>query len=444
MSSTRLDNLPLADTSAKFPWMVGAVAAAAVIGCIAGPRAAAAFVAALAGMAALLNLREHGLRAHAFITTRVTILLLAFCGYVLVNASWSLIPRAAFGKAAILLAIVLVSQFCIYWVIRQEGEILTAVGRGFLIGYGIGALFIAIEIATEQSLARLALNTFEFLRPDSQKHHSITNGEITAIGIYDRNRSVAMLNLLFWPAAAVWSAFAPNGWRWPAYVAATGCLALATFGSAHESSKVALVVGIAVFLLCWLNLLLGRAVVLAAWTVACLLAVPIASGLYEAGLHKAEWLPRTARARVILWGYTAERYWERPILGVGVNSTREIDRRAKPTAEKPADHVYARRTGRHAHNVFVQTWFELGAIGALMLLVIGLAVLRMLARVSEACQPMCFAGFAVAMSIATFSWGMWQTWFQAAFAFTAIGLALTVRVYQVTGSAPASAQSIAF
>lgn len=439
MPSVGLESVHDTGTSSRLPWVVGVVTGVTVVGCVAGPRAAAGFVLLFAGVAALINLRAHGFGAHAFKVTQITALLLALCAYVFVNVSWSLIPQAAFAKASILLAVVLVSQFAVFWVLRQDGEVLSALGRGLLIGYGLAALFIAFEILTEQAATRLLLNTFEFLRPDSQKHHRITNGEVSLIGSYDRNRSVAVLNLLFWSTVGVWSVLAQPRWRWPILGLAGACLAIATFGSVHEASKVALLAGLVVFAICRLSLPLARVLVGAAWIVACLFAVPIASGLYGAELHKAEWLPRSARSRVIVWGVTAERTWRNPIFGVGVNSTREIDRRAKEAAGGTLDHLGTPRTGRHAHNVFVQTWFELGAVGALLLLAVGLAMLRALARTHESVQPVCFASFAVAMGIATFSWGMWQTWFQAAFAVTAIMLSIAVRLSQNSGS---SGQSV--
>ncbi len=46
--------------------------------------------------------------------------------------------------------------------------------------------------------------------------------------------------------------------------------------------------------------------------------LPLDFAAYKADLHMARWLPDSARARIILWEYTAERTLEHPWLGIGV------------------------------------------------------------------------------------------------------------------------------
>ena len=50
---------------------------------------------------------------------------------------------------------------------------------------------------------------------------------------------------------------------------------------------------------------LVRKAITVGWVVACLLVVPLVAVAYQQQLHFAEWLPHTARQRIILWGYTA-------------------------------------------------------------------------------------------------------------------------------------------
>jgi O-antigen ligase len=169
-----------------------------------------------------------------------------------------------------------------------------------------------------------------------------------------------------------------------------------------------------------------RALILAGWLVASLLIVPIAATAYGAGLFKAGWIPETGRNRIILWAVTANEVRKAPYLGVGVGSTKELDEQAAPKAQKPADHTYPLRTGRHAHNVFMQTWYELGAAGALILSAIGVCAWLVLGRLEPNLQPYAFASFVCAAVIGAFSWGMWQTWFMAAYAIWALALALAI------------------
>jgi O-antigen ligase len=99
--------------------------------------------------------------------------------------------------------------------------------------------------------------------------------------------------------------------------------------------------------------------------------------------------------------------------------------------------VYPLRTGPHAHNVYLQTWYELGAIGAVLFMALGLGVLRSIAHVPTTLLPYALASFAAASIVGAFSWGMWQAWFMAGFGIAAV---LTVTSLELaarrTGMAP--------
>ena len=69
--------------------------------------------------------------------------------------------------------------------------------------------------------------------------------------------------------------------------------------------------------------------------------------------------------------------------------------------------------GPHAHNGFLQAWYELGAVGAGLLLAAGLGVLWSIARLPAAAQPYVLAQFAAYLVIAAFAWGIWQSWLMA-------------------------------
>ena len=56
------------------------------------------------------------------------------------------------------------------------------------------------------------------------------------------------------------------------------------------------------------------------------LVIPASFAAYLSGLHYASWLPPSARARVILWEYTAEQTLTNPFLGVGVGSNSDTRR----------------------------------------------------------------------------------------------------------------------
>lgn len=53
----------------------------------------------------------------------------------------------------------------------------------------------------------------------------------------------------------------------------------------------------------------------------------------------------------------------------------------------------------HTHNMYLQIWYELGAIGSMLFVAAGLAVLR-LDRLPVAAQPAMFVTFAAAAAAA--------------------------------------------
>ena len=90
----------------------------------------------------------------------------------------------------------------------------------------------------------------------------------------------------------------------------------------------------------------------------------------------------------------------------------------------------------------MQTWYELGAVGALLLMATGLAVLAALRRLPRLQLPYAYATFVAATIVGCFSWGLWQTWFMAAYGVAAVLLALAVEVAErraVEGNGPETA-----
>ena len=137
------------------------------------------------------------------------------------------------------------------------------------------------------------------------------------------------------------------------------------------------------------SLPVARKVVLAGWLAAALGMLPVVLMAHKADLHSNQSIPETGRARIILWNFTANKFLERPLLGVGANATKTIDEDLKPNAKKMAGAPYAERTGQHSHNIFVQTWFELGAVGALLFLGSGFMLWRAIGRTAFRGATLC-------------------------------------------------------
>ena len=81
-----------------------------------------------------------------------------------------------------------------------------------------------------------------------------------------------------------------------------------------------MIASLLVLLLAWMS---PRAVargLAIAWCLGFVLVIPLDFLAFKADLHQAKWLPMSARARIIIWEYTAERVLENPFLGIGADS----------------------------------------------------------------------------------------------------------------------------
>jgi O-antigen ligase len=180
-------------------------------------------------------------------------------------------------------------------------------------------------------------------------------------------------------------------------------LGVAVFQSDHQSSQIALVLSPLFFTVAKLWPKKIGPSVAAVWILGFALALPISFALYRSDLHMAQWLPTSARARVIIWDYTAERVLKHPVLGIGVDSTRSLNQRQ--IAEQPKGFIFKRTTAWHAHDFFLQVWFELGLIGVVLLGGTGVMLLLRISALPLQVQPYAAATFAVFLAVATFCMG---------------------------------------
>ena len=100
---------------------------------------------------------------------------------------------------------------------------------------------------------------------------------------------------------------------------------------------------------------------------------------------------------------------ENPVLGIGADSTPAVKAKAVTAPEKPEGFVFRRTTGQHAHNLFLQSWYELGC-SAPSWWRSPVPPLRRLLLLPLEAQAYGAAAFTLFAVIAAFAWGMWQVW----------------------------------
>jgi len=341
------------------------------------------------------------------ITDVVPVLLVA--AYVLLGALWAVKPSAAVEKFALLLAATLIAFAASRAIAAVDEPQLSQAARAFAIGAFIGALFVLFELLTDGAITRLVANASGWFKPESAKHVKILDGEITKFEAAEFRQSTALLAFQLWPALLALSAVAGRARRGAWIGLLVVAVSIPILLSDRMSSQLALVSSLIVFSLAYIWRRTVVHVLAALWCLGFVLILPAAFLAYKADLHLATWVPKSARARMIIWEFTAERVLERPWHGIGAGSTPAL-RVPWREAEQPEGFVYPRTTGAHAHNIFLQTWYELGLVGAILVAIAGALLVLRISLLPVEAQPFAAATFTVFLATVSTSWGMWQVW----------------------------------
>jgi O-antigen ligase len=375
----------------------------------ASPRTAPFFLPIVAALLMVVALRR-GLPWRDLLKPNAALFaLLAVSAYAGLSAIWAADPEAALSKCGLLLATTLVVFAASAAIPTLDAGQVRRASQAFIAGAFCAAGFVAIELFSDGAITRAAMNTFPAFRPERAKHVTIHHDKVTKINLSEFNQDIAILALLLWPGLLALKVLdGPR--RKLLTVLFFLALAVPIAISEHDSSQVGLVASLLILVLAWMN---PRAVVRGlaiAWCLGFALVIPLDFLAFKADLHQAKWLPMSARARIIIWEYTAERVLEKPFLGIGADSTPAMMTKPKNPADKPKGFVIRRTTGQHAHNLFLQSWYELGVLGVILAAIAGAAVALRILLLPAAAQAYGAACFTMVAVIAAFAWGMWQIW----------------------------------
>lgn len=160
-------------------------------------------------------------------------------------------------------------------------------------------------------------------------------------------------------------------------------------------------------------------------------AMPLLPGLLpnpETETRRVSFLSPSALHRLSIWNTAADRFTERPLLGIGMNATRSLYSDKDKIVRKyyiddPNKSWYNvfEPIPLHVHNGILQIWLELGMGGALLLVA---AILSLLAKIRRdvdgpVMMAACIGLLTSATIIFSVSFGPWQNWWQAALWLTA-------------------------
>jgi O-antigen ligase len=260
----------------------------------------------------------------------------------------------------------------------------------------LAVLMLAIEGASDAGLSRLL--------------YRIPPGTPVLFTRYDRG--VTVLVLALFPALA---GSRMRGW-WGA------CLALAVTAAAwfmpSQAAEAALVAGLAAFALAY-YMPRVTAAALAAGLIALAVYLPVATPSDQAVIalrHEAPWIKFSGIHRLLIWRFAADRIAERPLLGWGMDASRELPGGHEDFSKTlpEADIGMAMQAmPLHPHNAILQWQVELGLPGTLLGLAIvlwGLWRAGFKAQLERRSRAAALAWSASALVVALLSFGIWQAW----------------------------------
>lgn len=352
------------------------------------------------------------------------ILALALAGvYLLINSTWSLSPLWAYRSAGLFFAITAILYFLLNSLHDIQGTVLRAMAVGLLAGLIVGSVFLCFEAFSGQEQRWLLMSYLSGLRPEP--HHMVMEGDrIVGLNGYLLNRSISVLTLLFWPGLLIVDRLDLPRRRKALLLIAFGLGAAAILRSEHGTSKMAFAGAAAIFVLCRLYPLVAERLAIAGWVTATLFVVPMAWLAYSGQYYRASWLPPSAQHRIVIWGHTSDQVAKAPFLGSGISTARALNDPHNLAVPRAPGTNFPLSTALHSHNGYLQIWYEAGAVGALLLLGLGLLILRALTRAPSDVQPYLYAVFVACALLAGSSFSIWAPWFMASLAMACVYAAL--------------------
>jgi hypothetical protein len=352
----------------------------------------------------------------------VSLVLGAFLLYASVSALWAIDPGVTLSKTALAILIMFGTIVLSQLIASETRPNLFHMGEGVWIGLFVALIYFFIEIITEQSIKiwvhnALAIDPRNFR---DAGHFTWSGDQVIAFARDDLARSAAPVTLFIWPAvlAVQGTLVGP-----PRTIGAAVIVTLAgvvIMLSPHETSKLTFLAGLGVFGCAFSWPRFTARLVAIGWVCACLAVLPAALLAHRLDLQNAAWLQKSAQERIEIWHATAEEVFRAPLFGVGARTTYVQSQQLRTPAEPDLKNPNLLSLSTHAHSVYLQTWYELGFMGVMLLMLFGLSIVNAIKRLAGAVQPYAYATFTSAAVVAAFSYGMWQTWFLAMFGFCVV------------------------
>lgn len=335
----------------------------------------------------------------------------AFCAWGAASTVWATIPANSASRSASLALVAGLVAVGLGILPYRKPAVIKSLMQSFAVAYVVGATILIIDYATLGAV-------------------KAWNSELSVrISAVEFTRGATVLPLLMAPAIACAQQIGHIGIQRGLIAAIVVLGTVAAFMSPHETAQLAIVAVAIALGLSYVSLVGIRRLVAAGWVASCLMMLPASIFVSQPALTNASWLPISVTDRFVIWGGFADLATERPILGHGANYANT----AKPSFPRIDERIRERTnpTGSarslpisHPHNVYLQVWVELGAVGALLLAGFGLSMISAISKLTAELQPLAFATMAAVATQMLSSYSIWQYWFISIFGLAILNLAM--------------------
>lgn len=317
------------------------------------------------------------------------------------TAFWAVDPLRSLRSAAVLAAMTMTGLMLMEAARTLGQPQRRLVLNGLMTGVLMGLAYVLVDIVCKGSVTVWIKDLPIEMDP----------GQLQFLARQKLGRGITILVLMAWVAAAII-------WRrpWAAIVmlAVTFFFALWSWSAA---SKLAMGIALTAALLAgWRSFRVLAVAAIAILTV----AVPLAAYHLPGPAETAQWsfMPFTNHHRLTIWQFVGQRIAEKPILGWGMDSARDMPGGdEKSVIWVGSMEVPEQLLPLHPHNGILQWWLELGAIGAVSMAgwvcMVAWRAYRHRPKQAffvRALGPSLFSGVVL---VGLVSFGFWQSWWQS-------------------------------
>ena len=352
----------------------------------------------------------------------LVVLMILLVGWVAMSSLWSITPDRAI-KTTFRIALVCLSLIVLIDATNKLDQDQRRRFGHWLVGGTMVGLVLTGFFVLSSDIISVWLN-----------ENPATGHELATL-----NRTSTVIALLVWPVALIVAQICNR------YAAAAVIVlsALLLFALAPSTPLVAFAVGLIAFVLAWVSHGLGKRILLMGFA-ASVIAIPLldvlAPPVIEILTANISW-PNSEVHRLVIWQFAAERIFEHPLVGWGLDASRAIPGKNEELFlfQVGTHSVTGQAMPLHPHNALIQIWLELGLVGIIL---IGAMFSLIVASIptsahNRAGSATLIATTACALSIAQLGFGVWQGWWMAT-----LGLMVMVAIATATHvSSPPARQS---